>query len=900
VIPDRVPLSRRLRRLVWPVSVETEVSEEIAAHLELQTRRFIRDGMNERDARAAANARFGNQDLVRDECRAIRTHMETDMQRSEMWQELRMDLRYTLRMLRRSPVFGLVAIITMALGIGANTAIFSVLDAVLLQSLPYRFADRTMMIWNNNSVSRIALTAVSAPEYFDLKTGLRKFDAVGAITRQPSALVGEGGEPERVMAYVVTPNFFDLIGSAPIVGRTFGGDDGTPGGARVILLSHSLWMRRFGGDRRIVGKTINVAGFPRTVVGVMPPGVRFPDAPLDFLRDPADLWIPSTWEASKGTSRGNQNLAVIARRKADATPKEAAADLAAMSAQFRVRFPERYASESAKGWSMIAFPLHDQMVGPVRTALLVITAAVALILLIACVNVANLLLARAAARRREIAVRMALGAGRGRLVRQLLTESTVLALVGGIAGVALAWIGVRLLVRLDAGELPRLAGAGVDGRVLLFSLGTTVVAGILVGLVPAIQQSSSRVRSALGEATRGSSIGRDGSRLRRVLVAAQVAMALLVLVAAGLLGRSFIALQRVPAGFSPENIITYEVTLPFAKYDSAFKVANFYDQLRVSTASIPGVTEASGVYPLPMSGDGWSGTFTVEGEPEGPQVPLPHAERAVAMTGYFHAARIPLIAGREFDATDRSDAPRVVIVDEALASRHWPGQSALGKRVNPGLPAGQWATVVGVVGHVHNAGPQAEGEPQLYTPFSQNPERTMSIVARTNGSIASLASPIRSAVKSLDSDMPISKFAPYEEIVFRALAKQRFNTLLLTIFAATALVLASVGLYGVMSFLVSQRAREIGIRMALGGQIGTIRRMVLREGMLIAMTGLLVGIVVSLLLGRTLSGLLFGVTAADPTTYVSIGALLLAVGCAASYGPARRATRVDPVVALRD
>jgi putative ABC transport system permease protein len=900
VIPDRLPLSRRLRRLVWPVSIEREVSEEIAAHLELQTRRFMSDGMNESDARAAARARFGNLDVVREECRAIRTDMETDMHRSELWQELRMDVQFALRMLRRNPVFALVAIITMALGIGANTAIFSVLNAVLLQSLPYRYADRTMMIWNNNAISRIALTAVSPPEYFDLKEGLRAFDAVGAITRQPSALVGAGGEPERVMSYVVTPNFFDLVGTAPMIGRTFGGDDGAPGAPRVILLSHALWMRRFGGDPTIVGKTVSVAGFVRTVIGVMPPRVRFPDAPLDFLRDAADLWIPSTWEASRGTSRGNQNLAVIGRRGVDATPQQAIADLAAMSAQFRLRFPDRYASESAKGWSLIALPLQDQMVGPIRPALLVISAAVALILLMACVNVANLLLARAASRQREIAVRVALGAGRGRLVRQLLTESMVLAAAGGIVGVALALVGVRLIVRLDAGQLPRLAGAGVDGRVLLFSLAATLVAGLVVGLVPAIQQSSTRVRAALRAAARGSSVGRNGTQLRRMLVAAQVAMALLVLVAAGLLGRSFIALQQVHAGFSPENIVTYQVTLPFAKYDSAARLVNFYEQLRSATANIPGITEASAVYPLPMAGDGWSGTYTVEGEPTGPAVPLPHAEFAVAMPGYFHAARIPLIAGRDFDATDRRDGPPVIIIDEALARQHWPGQSAIGKRINADLADGLWATVVGVVGHVHNTGPQTEGEPQLYLPYAQHAERTMSVVARTNAPLVSIGAPIRAAVKSLDAEMPISKFASYEDLVSRALAKQRFNTLLLGIFAATALVLASVGLYGVMSFLVSQRAREIGIRMALGGQVGAIRTLVLREGILIALTGLLFGVVASLLLSKALGGLLFGVTATDPATYASIAALLLAVGCAASYGPARRATRVDPVVALRD
>jgi len=900
VIPDRVPFARRLRRLVWPVSIDKEIAEELAAHLELQRRRYIAAGMSERDAAAAAQERFGNLDLIRDECRVIRTDMETDMNRAELRQELKMDAEYTVRMLRRNPMFAFVAIITMALGIGANTAIFSVLNAVLLRSLPYRFADRTMVVWNNNSQSSLAITAVAAPEYFDLKAGLRSFDAVGAITRQSSALVADGGEPERIMSYVVTPNMFDLLGASPALGRAFGGDDGTLGAPRVTVLSHALWVRRFGADPKVIGRTVTIGGFVRTIVGVMPPAVRFPDAPIGFLREPADLWLPSTWEQSRSGSRGNQNLAVIARRSAGATPAQAVADLAAMSARFRAQFPDRYASESAKGWSLIAIPMQEQMVGSVRTALFVISAAVGLILLIACVNVANLLLARAAARQREIAVRMALGAARARLVRQLLTESTILSGFGGVLGIALAWAGIRLIIRLDGGEIPRLAGTSVDGRVLLFSIALTLIAGIIVGLVPALQQSSGNVRSTLGEAARGSTGGREGNRLRRALVAAQVGMALLVLVAAGLLGRSFIALQSVRPGFSADGVITFQLTLPFSRYDSAAKVISLFERARSATAAIPGVTEVSAVYPLPMGSDHWSGTFTVEGEPEGPNVALPHAEYAVAMPGYFHAAGIPLIAGREFASTDRAGTPAVAIVDEALARKHWPNQSAINKRINADGQPGDWATVVGVVGHVHNAGPQSEGEPQLYLAHAQHTERTLSIVARTTAPMSSVAGPVRSAIRSIDGELPVAQLGSMDAIVFRAVSRQRFNTLLLGIFAATALVLATIGLYGVMAFLVSQRTREIGIRMALGGEARSIRRMVLREGVLICLVGLVAGAGVSLAVTRTLSGLLFGVTPNDPATYTAIGVLLLAVGCAASYGPARRATRVSPIVALRE
>ena len=897
MIPDRLPLARRLRRVFWPVSIQSEIDQELRAHIELQTRRYLADGMTEDDARAASQLRFGDLDRVRDECRVIRNNMEADVRRAELRQELRMDAEYALRILRRNPLFATVAIITIALGIAANTAIFSVVNAVLLRSLPYRFTDRTMIIWNNNSQSSLSITAVAAPEYFDMKEQLRRFDAVGAIAHQPSALVADGGEPERLNAYVVTPNMFDLLGATPRLGRGFGGNDGTPDAPRVIVLSHALWMRRFGGDPKAVGRVVNLAGFMRTIVGVMPPGVRFPDAPLDFLREPADLWIPSTWQQSRGGSRGNQTLAVIARRRADASPAEAAADLAALSAGFRSAFPKRYASAASKGWSLIAIPIRDQMVGSVRASLFVITAAVGLVLLIACVNVANLLLARGATRRREIAVRMALGAARARLVRQLLTESTILAGLGGVLGVLLAWVGIRLLLRLDGGDIPRLGNTRIDGIVLLFSLGLTMLAGVLVGIVPALQQSMANVRGTLTDGGRSASGGRDGNRLRRTLVAAQVAMALLVLVGAGLLGRSFLALQRVKPGFSSSNVVTLALTLPRSKYDSAAKIIALIERLRAATAAIPGVSEASAVYPVPMGGDGWSGSFNVEGEPAGPEDPLPHAEYAVALPGYFHAMKIPMITGRDFEATDRDNSPAVVIVDEALARQHWPNQSALNKRI--GGP-GQWATIIGVVGHVHNAGPQTDGEPQIYLPLLQNPQSVISVVARTAAPIASLAAPIRAVVKSLDPELPIARFRSLDDLVAQAVARQRFNMLLITIFAVTALTLASIGLYGVMAFLVAQRSREIGIRVALGGEPRAIRGMVLREGMRICVAGLCVGLALSLAVSRTLSGLLFGVAPSDPTTYVGIALLLLAVGAAASFGPASRATRVDPMVVLRD
>ncbi len=900
MIPDRLPLQRRLRRAFFPVSIEREIADELRAHIELQTRRYIAEGMSEAEARTAARIRFGDVERVRAECKDIRDDMEARMSRAELGQELRMDAAFAVRTLRRAPLFTTVAVATIALAVGANTAIFSVLNAVLLHSLPYRHAARVEMIWNSYSRTTASYTAVAVPEYFDLKTQLRAHDAIAAVRLQPSALLGDGGDPERVNAYVVSPNIFDLLGAKPALGRSFGGDDGAPSATRVIVLSHALWMRRFGGDPSVIGKTVNLAGFVRTVVGVMPEDVRFPDAPLDFLRERADLWIPTTWDNLRGDARGNQIIGVVARRASGVSDARAKADLDAAAAQWRVDYPQRYASENAKDWSLASVPLRDQMFGSVRRSLVVIAVAVGFVLLIACVNVANLMLARGATRQKELAIRLALGAGRMRLIRQLMTESGVLAVVGGLLGLLLAWLGVRVLVRLGADELPRIAGTSIDGTVLLFSLALSVVTGLVVGVVPALQQSSDGAREGLNVKAVGiAGRARGGERLRLVLVAAQVAMALVVLVGAGLLGRTFIALQRVRPGFSADNVLSVQLTLGRPKYDSAYKLVNFYQQLLAKSSTAPGVLHVSGGDPLPMSGDGWSGSYQVNGEPSGPNDPIPHAEYAVSLPGFFQTLGIPLRSGRDFEPTDTRDAPRVVIVDELLAKRHWPGQNPIGKEINSGGSASWWR-VVGVVGHVYRAGPQSEGEPQLYLPYAQNAQTTLSIVARGNGPASALVQPLRSAIRALDPDLPIARVRPLSDLVSSATARQRFNATLLGIFALTALFLASVGLYGVMAYVVSQRTREIGIRMALGGQPSSIRWSVLRQGLFVSFAGLAIGLLLSMLTSRAISGLLFGVQPLDLPTYLTIAGLLLAVAVLASYGPARRATRVDPLLALRD
>jgi putative ABC transport system permease protein len=705
----------------------------------------------------------------------------------------------------------------------------------------------------------------------------------------------DGAEPERVAAYIVTPNIFDLLGATPMLGRSFVEGDGALNAPAVVVLSHALWQRRFGADRTLVGKSVSISGVMRTVVGVMPPDIRFPDAPVSFLREPAELWVPTGWTQQRGDSRGNQILALLARLRPGVPLAQGQSELDRVAAGFRRAYPERYASATSKNWKLQAVPLREEMVGGVRDGLLIIAGAVGLVLLIACVNVANLLLARGATRQREFAIRQALGAGRGRLVRQLLTESVVLTFSGGIVGLALGWAGVRLLVAYGASGIPRVADATINANVLAVSFGLSVFSGIFVGLFPAIDRSLGGGRAASSATTRGATAGRH--RLRSVLVSAQVAMALVVLVAAGLLTRSFVALEQVKLGFDAEHVASFQLTTPRVKYDSLSKVVAFYEQIQTAIASLPGVSSASAVYPLPMSDDGWSGSFRVDGEPDGPNDPIPHAEYAATMPGYFRTLGIRLISGREFAATDVKGSPAVVVVDEQLAREHWPHESAINKRI--GSP-GQWMTVIGVVGHVHNAGPRTSGEPQLYLPFLQSPQSTMSIVARSDASVASLAPALRTAVYAVDRAMPVAKLRPVSEFVTAGFAKQRFDMLLIAAFAVTALVLAMVGLYGVIAYLVTQRTREIGIRMALGGRASSIKVMVLREGIFITLTGILVGGAAAVLLTRLLAEQLFAVSTFDPLTYVTIACALAVVAVVASYGPARRATEIDPMAALRD
>lgn len=895
-------LLRSGARLFWRRPVDEEVDDELREHVEMLVRRLEREGLSPEAARDAALRRFGDLATVRAECRTLAHDVEDQMKRQDFWHELRQDAVYGARTLRRSPLYTTIAVLTLAIGIGASTAIFSVVHAVLLKALPYREADRVVAIWNGyRQGGDVETTAIAPAEFADVMEQNRAFDEVAAIFRGAANLTGACGsasacEPERATGYTVSPNLFSLLGASPLLGRVFTEAEGAQGAEPVVVLSHALWMRRFGGDTAVLGRTVNINGRLRTIIGVMPAHVRFPDAPIGFLRDRGDLWVPYSWQRSRGEERGNQYLGFIARRKHDVSFEEALVDLETISARFRSAFADRYAL-SATPWALTARPLRDEMIGDVRRPLLVVLGAVLLLMLIACANVTHLSLARAAARTQEFAVRTALGAGRLRLVRQLMTESLLLGLASGAAGIAIAIAGTRALVRLDPGIIPHLDATRVNGSVLLFALVATVFCALLVGILPAIRQSTTRVHNAI-RAGRGDA-AQPRRRLRGLLVVAEVAMALVILVGAGLLTRSFIALQRVDPGFAPGQALTFAVTLPRARYDSAAKMIAFHQQLQPRLAAIPGVTAVSGVDPLPLGGTNWSGTFHVEGQTVPPGGQDPHGEYAVALPGFVKALGMTLLRGREFAATDGPSAPAVVIVDDRLAEEYWPGQDALGKRLSQQGAQGPFATIVGVVRHVYRVGPAREGEPQIYFPFAQHVQTPLSYSVRTSVDPMTVLRAVRREVAAIDPELPIARVATMETLASAALARERFNALILLVFAGTALLLAAIGLYGVMAYLVTQRQAEIGIRLALGGGPRHVARMVIGDGMRMAVAGIILGTMASLALARVLEGLLYGIAPTDPVTYVAIAVTLALVALAASALPARRATKADPVSALR-
>jgi predicted permease len=805
---------------------------------------------------------------------------------------LRRDLRLAARALANSPVFTGAATLALALGIGATTAMLSVVNGVLLRPLPYAASDRLMVILHQGR------NPVAPANFRDWRAQTRSFTDVAAAEYWTPNLTGSE-QPEQVNGLRVTAGMLPMLGVRPLLGRVFTEAEDTPGNEHVGVIAYGLWQRRFAGDPAIIGRQVSLDGQRFTIIGVMPAAFQF--AP--FWATHAELWAPLAL-GTRLSSRGGNSLRVFARLRPGVTIEQARTDLDAVTARLEREFPGTNREVTIQS-------LKHKVVGDIQGALLVLLVAVAFVLLIACANVAHMLLARATSRQKEMAIRTALGATRGRLVTQLLGESALLAAIGGCGGMVLAWWGVRALVAASPAIIPRVSSVTIDGRVLSMAIALTATTAMLFGLVPALRAATVDLGESFKDGDRASTQGRKRNRLRSALVVSEFAIALVLLTGAGLMIRTFNALQRIDPGFDPQNLVAMKIsTAGTAAADSGVRAA-FYDAALDRVRAVPGVEAASYINHLPIDGDQWGWSFFVEGKPKPKPGDAPGAVYRVVFPGYFRAMRIPLRRGRDFSDADRAGSVPVVIINEFMARTYWPGQDAVGKRIS--FDDSVWVTVVGVTKNTTIAQWSAPPEPELFLPFAQSPYRTepeahfkyLTLVARirctpgTRCDAARLGVPIVGAVRGIDRTVAISAVESMSHVVGEATAEPRFYLVLLTAFAGIALVLASVGIYGVMSYSVSRRTHEIGVRMALGAEPRLVHRLIVIQGMRIAFLGAGVGIVAALALTRLMAGLLYGVTPWDVTTLVAVTAVLCGAALAATYVPARHATRIDPLVALR-
>ena len=797
------------------------------------------------------------------------------------------DVRYAVRSLLRSPGFTLAAVLTLALGIGANTAVFSVVDALLLRALPYRDAGSLVTLWESRGPAGAERSPVSPPNYLDWKVRSGSLRDMAAYRSWGFDLAGVE-EPERLTGARVSAGLLALLGVVPEAGRGFLEEEDRFGARPVVMVSDGLWRRRFGADPGLVGSTLKLNGGAYTVVGILPAGADLPAA---------DVWVPLALEPYALTQRGNRSLTVLARLDRGATLARARAEMHTIAREAAQLHPDADA-----GWDAVVVPLREQLVAGIRPTLLLLWAAVGLVLLIGCANVANLMLARATTREREVALRAALGAGRARLVRQLLTESLLLGAIGGSAGVLLAYAAVEVAVTLVAPHLGRAGAIGLDARVLAFALGASLAAGVGFGLVPAWRFSSPDPGQSLKESGERGGTGARASLYRGALVGGEVAVALMLLIGAGLLIRSLARLQAVDPGFRSASTLTLTVSLPESRYAEPHAKVAFFQQLQARLEGLAGVTSAALASHLPLAGR----SLTVDVEPEGQPAPLagePRLADYVSVTpGFFRAMGIPLLAGRDLAGGDGLETPPVVVINQTMARRYWAHRSPIGQRLVVGATVGADArprTIVGVVGDVRAAGLESEPAPALYVSYYQNPWPTMSAVVRTASDPGSLAAAARAQVRALDAEEPVYNLRSLDDLLGGSLALRRTQARLLGAFTLAALLLAAVGVYGVVAHAVARRTREVGIRMALGARGGDLMRLVVWRGMRPVAVGLALGGVGALGVSKAMAGLLFGVAPTDAVTFAGSALVLVLVALAACVAPARRATRVDPVVALR-
>jgi putative ABC transport system permease protein len=800
-------------------------------------------------------------------------------------ESLRQDVTYALRWLGRSRHFAAVAILTLAIGIGGTTTMFSVIHAVLLEPLPFEKPERLVAI---SHVWQGEPTTMSAPNFHDARDQVRAIESAAAYREGDMTLTG-WGEPVRLKGARVSASFFDVLGVRPSLGRAFRSDENTPGKEKVAVIGHALWQQRFGSRSDIVNATITIDGDPYLVVGIMPPGFSFP---FD-----GEIWVPYAREGMFGDgNRGAWFLRAVGRLRDGATLEQARTELYTIAKRLEQQYPEPNTDVG-----MTARPLHEAIVGNVRTALLVLMGAVTFVLLITCTNLANLLLARAAGRESEMAVRSALGAARHRLVRQLLTESTVLGLAGGIAGVLLAMWALDSLVALGPQGIQRLDTVRVNPIVIAFAAGVSLLTALVFGVLPALHVTRTSLASTLKEGSR--SLAQTGRRTRGALIVAEVALAVTLLAGAGLLIKSFVRLRSVDPGFNPEQTLTFELDLPENKYNEDAQKALFYETLIARLESLPGVRRAGAVVVLPLRGS-FNLSFTVEGWPPPKPGQDPTLETRVATPGYFQTMGIPLLRGRMFTARDDGRAPQVALISESAARKFFPNEDPIGRKIRLGWGRGKdkpnvGGEVIGIVGNVRQVGLDVEADPDIYVPHAQVENNSMEIVVRADVPPSTLSGAVRSEVRRLDADLPIARIDTLESVLAESISRPRFYMLLVAIFAGVALLLAAVGIFGVMSYSVAQRTRELGIRIALGAGRGALRRLVVGQAMVLAIGGLAVGLIAALLLSSALEKMLFDLKPTDPATFASVAAVLFVVALVASWLPARKAARVDPVVALR-
>jgi putative ABC transport system permease protein len=880
-------LRDRLRALRKRDSVINDIDREMRSHLELQVEANIRAGMSPQEAHEKAMRSFGNLNRAVDAA--------YDVKGGGLFETLAHDIRYGVRMLLKHKAFTAVAVITLALGIGANSAIFSVVNELLLRPLPFRDPERIVMLWEVSPGGRHQNTT-SRANFRAWREQSTSYEHIAAFSDQRLTLTGDF-EPEELSGQLALPEIFKVLGVDPLLGRTLLPEDAQPNSPLVAVLSHGLWQRRFGGQASVIGQSINLSGHRFQVVGVMPPGFQFHIKQRSGTGRPAEVWIVLPMPSGSTENERGRFLSTVAKLKPGVTAEQAGAELRTIEARLSDEVPE-----FNKNYSAEVLPLREQFFGNVRRPLWLMLGAVGFVLLIACANVANLLLSLATSREKEIALRAALGARRSRIVRQLLTESLLLALLGSALGLGFAWLGIKALPLISPRDLVSLQDVGLNFTVLAWTLGVSILTGIIFGLAPALHISRLNLNDSLKEGGKADSGQAAGSRrMRSVLVVSEIALAVVLLASAGLLIRSFIRLQQVDRGFQIDNVLSLVVRLPGAKYPEDAQLVQFFNQARERVRHVPGVRSAGMVNFLPLYGGLGSNTaFKITGRPEPPHGEEPSTDVRVVDAGYFETLGIPILRGRNFSDAEQLEAKRVILINEALARRHFPNEDPIGQRLDVGMFEKPVITeIVGVVGNVRYDSLIDEAPPAVYFPHPELAYPFMTLVMRTDGDPAAIAPAVQREIRAIDPNQPVSDVRTMNQVMSEAVSRSRFNTLLLGLFAGLATLLSAVGIFGVMNYSVALRTREIGLRLAIGAQPRQVLLLVLKQGLMLTIVGIALGLVAAFALTRLLSSLLFGIEAVDVTTFTAISLLLATVSLFACYLPARRAMRIDPMMALR-